>query len=434
MTVAGDSPVLPKHRAMTGPEKIIACACGLDSVRPGDIVVATPDLAIIHDNVLPGIKRMLDELGINRLAEPQKLMLVTDHEVLYGSPRAALYGAMVRKAARDWQVGRFFDVGRGGHGHVFPMETGIVRPGMFYFDNDRHCTNAGAIGAVGFRVGLEMARVIATGSNWLMVPESLRITLKGRLPRGVHARDLGNHIGKLIKNGTLTFDLDYRILEFAGELDQFDLAARTSLCTAPTELGAYGVFFPPSKAILEHAHACAQGPFAPVWSDPDATYAGEFTLDISTLEPQVSLPGGLHQSVPVSEAAGEPIHHAFIGSCGSSMYPDLAGAAEVLRGRQVADGVRLFVVPGSEQTLKRLSAEGLLQVFIEAGAVILPAGCGPCNDAVVGPLAVGEVFISTATNNNHGRFGARDARLFLGSPETVAASALAGRISDPRPV
>ena len=432
MTVA-NPPQHPSPAAgMTGPEKIIARASGLKCVRPGDIVVATPDLAMIHDNVLPGIKRMLDELGIDRLAEPDKVMLVTDHEVLYGSPRAALYGSLVRKAARDWKVGRFFDVGRGGHGHVFPMETGIVRPGMFYFDNDRHCTNAGAIGAVGFRVGLEMARVIATGSNWLMVPDALRLTIRGQLAKGVHARDLGNHIGKLIKDGTIPFDLDYRILEFAGELDQFDLAARTSLCSAPTELGAYGVFFPPSTAILEHARACAQGPFEPVWSDPTASYAADYTLEIGSLEPQVSLPGGLHQSVPVSETVGQPIQHAFIGSCGSSMYEDLAGAAEILRDRRIADGVRLFIVPGSERTLKRLGAEGQLQVFIEAGAVVLPAGCGPCNDAVVGPLASGEVSISTATNNNHGRFGARDARLFLGSPETVAASAVAGCITDPR--
>ena len=417
---------------MTGPEKIIARVSGRPRVRPGDIVVARPDAAMVHDNVLPGIRRMLDDLGIDCLAEPEKVILVTDHEVLYGSPRAALYGSIGRQAARQWRVGRFFDVGRGGHGHVFPMETGIVRPGMFYFDNDRHCTNAGAIGAVGFRVGMEMARVLATGTNWLMVPESLRLTLRGRLPVGVPARDLGNHIGALIKAGTIPFDLDYRIVEFAGDLDGFDLAARTSLCTAPTELGAYGVFFPPSEAILAHARACAQGPFEPAWSDPDAHYAAEFTLDISGLEPQVSLPGGLHQSVPVGEVAGEPIQHAFIGSCGSSMYPDLAGAARILRGRRIADEVRLFVVPGSEQTHRRLASEGLLQVFIEAGAVVLPAGCGPCNDAVVGPLASGEVSISTATNNNHGRFGARDARLFLGSPETVAASAVTGRITDPR--
>lgn len=417
---------------MTGPEKIIARACGLASVKAGDIVVPTPDLMVVHDNVLPSIKQALDSVGIDRLAQPRKVMLVSDHEVLYGSPRAALYGALNRQAAKAWGVGRFFDVGRGGHGHVFPLESGIVRPGMFYFDNDRHCTNAGAIGAVGFRVGLEMSRVLATGSTWIKVPSSLKLTLRGRLPLGVHPRDLGAYIGRLARAGTLPFDFDYRILELAGDLDDLSLAARVALCSTPTELGAYGVFFPPSEAILAQARQVAEAPFEPQVSDPDAVYEAEAELRVDTLEPLVSLPGGVEQAVPVGTVAGQPIQHAFIGSCGSSMYDDIAGAARVLRGRRVAEGVRLFVVPGSEATTRRLLADGTMQWLVEAGAMVLPAGCGPCNDAVVGPLSAGEVSISTATNNNHGRFGPRDARLFLGSPETVAASAVAGHIIDPR--
>jgi len=417
---------------MTGAEKIIARACGLPAVQPGDIVFPNPDMAMIHDNVLPAVKRALDEIGIDRLTAPEKVVMVTDHEVLYGSPRAAMYGALNRRAAKAWRVGQFFDVGRGGHGHVFPMETGMVRPGMFYFDNDRHCTNAGAIGAVGFRVGMEIARVLATGTTWISVPRSLRLTLRGRLAPGVHARDLGTHIGALIRSGRIPFDLDYRILEFAGDLEPFSLAARVSLCSAPTELGAYGVFFPPSAAILADARAVAQAPFEARYSDPDAVYEAESCIDITSLEPQVSLPGGVHQAVGIGAVAGEPIQHAFIGSCGSSMYEDIAAAARFLKGRRIADGVRLFVVPGSEGTTRRLAADGLLADLIGAGAVVLPAGCGPCNDAVVGPLDAGEVSISTATNNNPGRFGARDARLFLGSPETVAASAVTGRITDPR--
>ena len=417
---------------MTGVEKIIARACGLPAVQPGDIVFPNPDMAMIHDNVLPAVKRALDEIGIDRLTAPEKVVMVTDHEVLYGSPRAAMYGALNRRAAKAWRVGHFFDVGRGGHGHVFPMETGMVRPGMFYFDNDRHCTNAGAIGAVGFRVGMEIARVLATGTTWISVPRSLRLTLRGRLAPGVHARDLGTHIGALIRSGRIPFDLDYRILEFAGDLEPFSLAARVSLCSAPTELGAYGVFFPPSAAILADARAVAQAPFEARYSDPDAVYEAESCIDITSLEPQVSLPGGVHQAVGIGAVAGEPIQHAFIGSCGSSMYEDIAAAARFLKGRRIADGVRLFVVPGSEGTTRRLAADGLLADLIGAGAVVLPAGCGPCNDAVVGPLDAGEVSISTATNNNPGRFGARDARLFLGSPETVAASAVTGRITDPR--
>jgi 3-isopropylmalate/(R)-2-methylmalate dehydratase large subunit len=185
-------------------------------------------------------------------------VMVTDHEVLYGSARAAQYGFINRGAARQWKVGRFFDVGRGGHGHVFPMEQGMVLPGMFYFDNDRHCTNAGAIGAVAFRMGLEIARVMATGTNWIMVPKTLKLTVRGRLAPGVYARDLGAHVGALIRARKLPFDLDYRILEYAGDLDQFGLSERVALCSAPTELGAYGVFFPPSAAIIAHATSVAQ--------------------------------------------------------------------------------------------------------------------------------------------------------------------------------
>lgn len=417
---------------MTGVEKIIARACGLAVVRPGDIVFPTPALTMIHDNVLPAAKRVLDEIGIDRLATPESVVMVTDHEVLYGSPRAAMYGVINRKAAKAWRVGHFFDVGRGGHGHVFPMESGMVRPGMFYFDNDRHCTNAGAIGAVGFRVGMEIARVLATGTTWIMVPQSLRLAVRGRLAAGVHARDLGTYIGGLVRSGQLDFDLDYRVLEFAGDLDQFGLAARVALCSAPTELGAYGVFFPPSDAILAHARQVAQAPFEAHYSDVDAAFEAQAEIDVSSLTPQVSLPGGVHQAVSVTEVLGIPVQHAFIGSCGSSMYDDIASAARFLRGRRIADGVRLFVVPGSEKTTRRLADDGILSSLIDAGAVLLPAGCGPCNDAVVGPLDSGEVSISTATNNNAGRFGPKDARLYLGSPETVAASALNGRISDPR--
>lgn len=423
---------LASARGMTGTEKVVARACGLPRVGPGDILFPVPDLAMIHDNTLPAIKRALDSLGIDRLAEPGKVVMFTDHEVLYGSPRAALYGVMNRQAAKAWQVGRFFDVGRGGHGHVFPMETGLVRPGMFVFDNDRHCTNVGAIGAVGFRMGLEMARVLATGTSWVKMPTTLKLTLRGRLPAGVHARDLGTHLGALVRAGTIPFELDYRVLEFAGDLDGLTLAQRVALCSTPTELGAYGVFFPPSPAVLEHARAVAQGPFEPVWPDADARYEAQAELDVSALVPQVSLPGGVDRAVPVTDAVGEPVQHAFIGSCGASMYDDIAAAARLLRGRRIADGVRLFVSPGSEQTTRRLAAEGLLADLVDAGALLLPSGCGPCNDAVVGPLAAGEVSISTATNNPAGRFGARDARLYLGSPETVAASAVRGVITDPR--
>ena len=417
---------------MTAVEKVLAAKSGRSSVKPGDVVSPDPDFIMIHDGVVMGAKRELDALGINRLATPDKVLMVTDHDVIYGSPRAAEPGAFNRKAAAQWGVKNFFDVGRGGHGHIFPMESGLLLPGMFYFDNDRHATNAGAIGAFGFRMGSEISRVLATGTNWVMVPKTVRLTLKGQLKSGVHARDVGFHFAALLKQGRLTADLDYRVLEYAGDLDQFDLASRAALCSTPTEIRAYGVFVPPSKAILEFAQSRAQRPFNAVYSDVDAHYDADLTLDISRLEPQVSLPGSVENAVNVSEVEGTVIDHAFIGSCGSGMWEDMTAAAAILKGRRLAPNVRLFIAPGSEATNRRLAAEGLLGIFIDAGAVMLPPGCGPCNDAVIGPVHSGEVSISTATNNNAGRFGARDAKLYLGSPATVAASAVAGKIADAR--
>jgi 3-isopropylmalate/(R)-2-methylmalate dehydratase large subunit len=391
-----------------------------------------PDFIMVHDGVVRGAKRELDAIGIDRLAAPAKVVMVTDHEVIYGSARAAEMGAYNRAAAKAWGVANCFDVGRGGHGHIFPMESGMLLPGMFYFDNDRHATNAGAIGAFGFRMGMEISRVLATGTNWVTVPKSVRLTLTGKLAPGVYGRDLGFYIARLLQERVLDFELDYRVLEYAGELDQFDLAARAALCSSPTEMRAYGVFFPPSDRILAFARERAQRPFTPVYPDADATYESAATLDVGALEPQVVLPGGVHRAIDISTAPAQAIDHAFIGSCGSGMYEDFVIAASVLRNRQIAPGVRMFIAPGSEQSTRRLAADGLLNVFMEAGAILLPAGCGPCNDAVVGPLHSGEVSISTAANNNAGRFGAKDAQLYLGSPATVAASAIAGRIADPR--
>ena len=418
--------------SMTAVEKVLAAKSGKASVRPGDVVFPDPDYIMIHDGVVMGAKRELDSLGINRLAAPGKVMMVSDHDVIYGSARAAERGAFNRQAAKQWGVKNFYDVGRGGHGHIFPMESGLLLPGMFYFDNDRHATNAGAIGAFGFRMGTEISRVLATGTNWIQVPKSVKLTLKGRLKPGVYARDIGFHLAMRIKKQIFDVDLDYKVLEYAGDLDQFSLAARAALCSSPTEIQAYGVFLPPSEAILKHARERGQRPFTPVYADADAHYEAEFTLDVSRLEPQIALPGGVQNAVNLSEAAGTVVDHAFIGSCGSGMWDDLVQVATVLKGRHVASGVRLFIAPGTEESTKRLSREGLMQVFIEAGAIMLPAGCGPCNDAVIGPLHSGEVSISTATNNPAGRFGARDAKLYLGSPATVAASAVTGKITDPR--
>jgi 3-isopropylmalate/(R)-2-methylmalate dehydratase large subunit len=418
---------------MTAAEKILARAADLRDTRAGDIVYPMADLVIIHDGVVMGAKQEMDAIGIDRLFDPDRVLMVTDHDVVYTNERAAARGAYNRKAARAWGVTHFYDAGQGGHGHIFPIERGLVLPGTFYFDNDRHCTNAGGIGAFAIRVGTEISRVLATGTVWTLVPRTVKLTIRGKLKAGVYARDLGFQIGKRLKpGGEFGVEIDYRVLEFAGELDQFGIAARVSLCSTPTEMRAIGVFFPPSQEIVEAARQRAQRPFTPVYPDLDARYDAEIEMDVSGLEPQVALPGAPHNAVDLAEVAGTRIDHAFIGSCGSGMYDDLVAAGNILRGRRLAPGVRLIVTPGSEDSTRRMRQDGLFDVFQDAGAMVMPAGCGVCASGRTGLIHSGEVSISSAVANGAGRFGAKDAKLYLGSPATVAASAVSGRITDPR--
>ncbi len=415
---------------MTATEKILARASRREQVRPGDIVFPQPDLVIVHDGLVVSSKDELDAVGIDRVFDTNRIYFVTDHDVVYTSPRAVERGTKIRKIVKEWGIKHFFDVGQGGHGHIFPIQSGVVNPGTFYFDNDRHCTNAGGIGAVGFRVGTEIATVLATGTLWTKVPPTIRLTLKGRVKPGVFGRDVGFRIVQdLAKRGV---DLDYRVLELAGDLDQFDLGERIALCSSPTEMRAIGVFIPPSAQVIADAKARAKRPFEPVFSDADAGYEMDLTLDLSEIEPQVVLTGGVENGVDIAAKAGTPINHAFIGSCASGMYEDLVAAAKILRGRRIGPGVRLFVVPGSELNTRRMQTDGLMQVFVEAGAMVMPAGCGICSSGKMGPVHSGEVSISTAADNVVGRFGAKDAELFLASPATVAASAVTGVVTDPR--
>jgi len=416
---------------MTAVEKILARASGRPALRAGEIVYPVPDFVVIHDGLVKGTKEELDALGIDQVFDPERVLMVTDHDVVYLNERAVARGAFNRKAARAWGVRHFFDAGQGGHGHIFPTERGLLLPGMFYFDNDRHCTNAGGVGALALRAGAEISRVLATGSTWTLVPQTVRVAVSGRLRPGVYGRDLGFHLGKMLRQRGA--QIDYRMLEFGGDIEQFTLAQRIALCSTPTEMRAIGVFFPPSEAVLEYARERATRPFTPVYPDADANYESDIAIDVSRLEPQVALPGGPSNAVDLTQVAGTRIDQAFIGSCGSGTYEDLEIAASILKQGRVAPGVRLLVVPGSEDSTKRLHREGMLEVFQQAGAFVLPAGCGPCASGRMGLLDSGEISICTATANGAGRFGAKDADIYLGSPATVAASALTGRITDPRP-
>ncbi len=419
---------------MTAVEKILARACGHDRVRPGEIIFPDPEVIVIHDALILPAKHELDSLGIDRLYDPDRVVVVTDHEVLYTCRRAAEIGATVREAVRDWKIENFYDVGAGGHGHIFLAERGIILPGMFIFDNDRHCTNHGSVGAFAMRAGGEITRVLATGTLWTQVPSTIRMTLLGTLRPGVFARDVGFKMACDLKaGGSYGVDIDYRVLELTGPgLDQFSWDGRVALTSSPTEVRAIGVFIPPSEEMLRQIRAIATRPFEPVFSDPDAEFEVELELNLDDVEPQVALTGGAGNGVGISQLEGKPINHAFIGSCGSGKWQDLEIAANVLKGNHIAPGVRMFIVPGSEDSNKRLRKEGLLDVFYDAGALMLPPGCGPCNAGNMGPVHTGEVSISTAATNLLGDMGDKGCELLLASPATVAVSAIEGRVTDPR--
>jgi 3-isopropylmalate/(R)-2-methylmalate dehydratase large subunit len=419
--------------AMTATEKILARACGKTEVRAGDTVYPNPELVIVHDGYVASSKAQLDELGISRLFDQKRVVFVTDHAVVYTTPELAARGAAIRKAVKEWDVEKFFDVGQGGIGHLFPMEMGMVLPGSFLFANDMHCTNNGAIGAVAMRTGTEIICVLATGTMWVEVPSTIQITLSGRLQPGVFARDFGYRLARDFTNGTYGIEWDYRVLEFTGDaLDHLNLAARVAVCNTVTEIGVANVFFPPNEEIIAYTEKRAQRPFTPVYSDPDADYEAKLAIDLNHLGPQVVLPGSPDQATDIEATVGRKVDHAFIGSCGSGMYDDMVVAAKILKGNRVAAGTRLFIVPGTTNIAGRALEEGLMSVFHAAGAMVLPASCGPCTRGTMAPLTSGEVSISTGTANFAGRYGAKDAEIYLASPATVACSAVTGRITDPR--
>lgn len=417
-------------RPMTMAEKALARASGRAWVKPGDVVHPDPALVILHDGYVESAHRQLDEIGYRRITNAERVVFVTDHDVIYTTPRVAERARNNRRIAAEWGIGHFFDAGQGGHGHIFPMEQGLVRPGMFLFAYDMHSTNFGAIGAMAPGVGPDIVAVLATGTLLTEVPQTIHVDLTGRFAEGVHPRDLGFRLSHDIKEGALARPYDNRIIEFGGAaVEAMPVAARVALCNTLTEIGVANTLFPPMGPDDRPLPGRDD-----LRADAEAVYESRIAIALDAITPQVALPGAPENAVDVAEAAGRPVDHAYIGSCGSSMYEDFVAAFRAMRGRRLAPGVRMVLVPGSARIAQRLAAEGLIQAFTDAGAMLLPPGCGPCAGGRSGLLAPGEVSISTAATNTAGRMGAPTSLAYLGSPLTVAASAVAGRIADPREV
>lgn len=423
-------------------EKALARAAGLREVVAGQIVDAVPDVVLSHDNTA-AIAKIFRALGVARVKYPERLAITLDHAVPAPTTQHAQNHADVRKFVAEQGIEKFFEVGRG-ICHQVLSEEAIVLPGQLILGADSHTTHYGWLGAFGAGIGRsEVAAIWATGELWLRVPESLKIVVDGALPRGVTAKDLCLRIiGDLKADGGL-----YASVEFHGSaIAQLSLESRMVIPNMMAEFGAKNAWLPPDESVFQWL---AERPIpsqestvdrkskiraGALYPDADAIYFAVHHYDASQLEPYVACPHRVDNVKPLSQVRGVRVNQAFIGTCTNGRIEDLAAAAEIIRGRKLARGTRLLVIPASSHVLSEAMARGFIQTFVDAGAVIGTPGCGPCMGNHMGIPASGEVTISTANRNFRGRMGTRESEIYLASPAVVAASAIAGVIADPREV
>ncbi len=414
---------------MTLAERILARAAGRDEVTAGEFVVADIDLALVHDIFAAQVFDMLAEVGVDRIFDAAKTVVVIDHLVPAPSVEAAALHQRIREHVSRLGIEAFYDAGEGICHQLLP-EQGHVRPGMLIVGTDSHTTTHGALGAAGTGIGTsDMVYALATGRLWFRVPETIRFDFSSDLQPGVTWKDVILHLA-----GRFGADAaQYRSMEFGGPAaTKADMSSRLTVSNMAVEMGAkFGLFAADAvtdRYLRDHGGDGTE-PFAP---DPDARYEAVHEISLSGLTPQIALPHEVDHVESVVDVMGVRIDQAFIGSCTNGRIEDLEAAAEILRGRHVASGVRLLVVPASRAVLKEAMDSGVLATLVEAGASVLPPGCGPCFGGHGGLLGPGERCIGTHNRNFIARMGSADAEIYLGSPATVAASAIAGHIADPR--
>ncbi len=419
--------------ALTFAEKALARAAGLAEAHSGDILEVRPDRILSHDNTAAIARIFYNELGAQHVADPEPLCIVLDHASPPPTPKHAQNHAEARSFVHAQGVRHFFEVGRG-ICHQVLSEEALVLPGSVILGADSHTTHHGWLGAFGAGVGRsEVAVLWATGQLWLRVPESLRINLHGSLPTSVTAKDLCLTISKeLGVDGGL-----YHSLEFSGPgVKSLSLESRMVIPNMMAEIGVKSAYLPPDEAVFDFLAHRANIPREQIeaqalYPDEGAVYAAEYDLYLDRLEPLVACPHSVDNVRPLSAVAGQHVDMAFIGTCTNGRLEDLATAAEVFRGRSTHPETRLLVIPASSQVYREALRAGILDTFIEAGAVIGVPGCGPCMGNHLGIPAASETVISTANRNFRGRMGQPEASIYLASPAIVAASAVLGRIAAP---
>ncbi len=389
---------------MTLAEKILSEKAGVKA-EAGDIVEAKIDKAMSHDNAALVIKKF-KEIGA-KLWDASKIVIILDHRVPANTIKTAEGHKAIREFVKQNGIENFYDINYG-ICHQVMIEEGHVKKGMLIVGTDSHTTSYGALGAFSTGIGAtEMASVWATGKLWLKVPETYKIVIKGSIPKGVFAKDIILHIiGELKADGA-----NYKAVEFYGIVEDFPLADKITMSNMSMEMGAKAAMF---------------------YGSNDGPYEKEFEFDISGLTPQIACPHSVDNVKSIEDVEGKEINQAMLGSCTNGRIEDLRIAAKILKGKRIAKNVRMLVFPASMKVYKQALEEGLIKIFIEAGAVVMNPGCGPCLGAHEGVLASGEVAIASTNRNFRGRMGSKEAEVYLASPASVAAAAIEGKITDPR--
>ena len=409
---------------MTIAEKMIAAAAGVDSVKPGDIHTVNLDRLMSNDGTTHLTVDMYNnKLKHPRIADHKKLVFIVDHNVPADNPKTAASQKKMRDFARENQID--FWEGKGVC-HQIMMEH-YVCSGELIFGADSHTCTYGALGAFGTGVGCtDFLYGMVTGTSWVLVPETVKFNLVGRLPEGVYPRDLMlTIIGEIGANGC-----NYQVMEFTGEgAKTLSINDRMVLCNLAVEAGAKTGIFEADEAAVSYLRERGREPKAVYTSDPDAVYARECTFDLSKIQPVVARPDFVDDVVPAGEVCGVKIDEAFLGSCNNGRIDELRVGAAVLKGKKVADSVRFLVVPASLDVYRQALKEGLIDIFMEAGAIVMNPNCSVCWGSCQGVIGENEVLISTGTRNFKGRAGHPSSKVYLGSAATVAASAIAGEIA-----
>ena len=406
-------------------EKILAGAAGVPQVVPGDIAIVEVGTCVFTDmNFFPAAWR-----EVLKVADPGKVVIVLDHFIPANDPQSAAAHTTARRFAKQFNIARFHDVGHDqGISHVVVADEAYALPGTVLVNADSHTCGGGALNCAARGVGgPEMLFALTTGKSWFRVGETIRYELSGKLRPGVSAKDVFLFIA-----GTYGAHVNQNV-EFGGAgMANLSLNARRTLAIMGTELSAEFVIFEPDDLLLSYVRERNSAPFTPQWPDADARYKERRPLDLDTIEPLVALPDAVvNSSVPVGEVVGQRIDQAFIGSCANGTLDDFAIAAKVLKGRRVAPGVRLIMTPGSQEIYRDAIRAGYIETVMEAGALVTNATCGACGGGHLGVLGPNEVCITASTRNFTGRMGDPSARIYMGSPATVAASAIAGTITHP---